>query len=421
MGFDGQYFNLGIPGHLTRLLNLDNNVNFGWDWAHKLQLCETHAQKSNLWIEPVCDVINEVLKKFSFGKCFEKALEIASNMDVDLKALLWWSNTRFAAYENLMFENFLDNYPVLRKVLEDIARSNDRKADDACSILKHMTTVDFVCKLLICKDFYRAIANTSKLLQKVDFAAWSKVKDLENLIVQLERRNTFDANEPIFTTFTSKCKTIQEECVFGGYPLFIKETRLDIPGQTTRQEKSQKEVKDARAIVDRSKTTASSLARAMAKQIKREEQPGKPARFPQSFFKEMKEKEKSASLLPAVKISRTSPNKSEFLKSASVHALLRKHPTRREGVLNLRENIYREREALMECSTDFDIYHKIFMLKCLYTGAHHLLSHIAKVICSDPVESVVESMGSIVESIRKTRGGRKYSQIQSTWTIYCMN
>ena len=38
-GIDGQYFNLGVPDELRRLLNL-NKIFFYWDTDHKVMLAE---------------------------------------------------------------------------------------------------------------------------------------------------------------------------------------------------------------------------------------------------------------------------------------------------------------------------------------------------------------------------------------------
>ncbi len=45
----------------------------------------------------------------------------------------------------------------------------------------------------------------------------------------------------------------------------------------------------------------------------------------------------------------------------------------------------------------------------MYTGATQILQTIAKIVCSTPPESVVESIWSIIEQIKDVQGGLKSS------------
>ena len=58
------------------------------------------------------------------------------------------------------------------------------------------------------------------------------------------------------------------------------------------------------------------------------------------------------------------------------------------------------------------MYHCVYTSPDLINGAKHVLANIAKIFCSCPPESVVESMGSIIEMISKARGGSKTSTNQ---------
>ena len=52
-------------------------------------------------------------------------------------------------------------------------------------------------------------------------------------------------------------------------------------------------------------------------------------------------------------------------------------------------------------------------MKCkLFNNASRSLSTLAKVLCCEPPESVVESMGSVIEIIKSVRGGSKSSTRQ---------
>ena len=104
-GFDGQYFNLNVHTKLQDKVKLSKNVNFAWDPAHLLQLADKDMGKSIFWVDSICKDIGAVPSKFQFGKNFEAALDIAHNLDVDLKAPTWFSETRFASYAHNVFKN----------------------------------------------------------------------------------------------------------------------------------------------------------------------------------------------------------------------------------------------------------------------------------------------------------------------------
>ena len=111
-GFDGQYFNLNVHTKVHTKLELDERVEFVWDAAHLLQLADKDMRKDTVWIADVCKDIAAILTKFSFGKNFEALLNMAHNLGVDLKAPLWFSEMRFAAYAHRVFQNFVDIYAI---------------------------------------------------------------------------------------------------------------------------------------------------------------------------------------------------------------------------------------------------------------------------------------------------------------------
>ena len=144
-------------------------------------------------------------------------------------------------------------------------------------------------------------------------------------------------------------------------------------------------------------------------------------RFPQSYFDEVTKKQKSASLYPILVATRFSPNLESFLKSDQVATLKSCHPEKAEGVDNLCTNIFNKRVYLALCNTDIDLYHEIFTKEDLYRGATHVLAKIATILCSNPPESVVESMGSIIERIKDVRGASKAQRTKLMFKISVMN
>ena len=88
----------------------------------------------------------------------------------------WFSETRFASYAHYLFKNFSDNYGIVRRVLDNIAASDNRQAKDADDLLRRIRTLEFVVKLLLCVDFYRALGVVSQTLQQVNILFWKKNK-----------------------------------------------------------------------------------------------------------------------------------------------------------------------------------------------------------------------------------------------------
>ena len=82
-GFDGQYFNLNVHTKLREKMQLDEKVAFIWDTAHLLQLADKDMRKNTDWIEAICKDIAAILGKFSFGKNFEAALDMAHELGID--------------------------------------------------------------------------------------------------------------------------------------------------------------------------------------------------------------------------------------------------------------------------------------------------------------------------------------------------
>ncbi len=399
-GFDGQYFHLNVDSKLKTKMHLDDKVGFSWDPAHKLQLADKDTRKDEDWIDGICSDISAVLNKFAFGKTFEAALEKAHELGIDMKAPLWFSDTRFAAFAHMVFNNFINNYEIVRRVLEDIAASNTPRAKEADDLLRRINKVDFVGKTLILIDYYKHLSEVSQILQKVDHPVWSKANAVHEYIELL--RTWDDSRYQSFVHYQADLAS----CQFKNLPLLRNPTSLMIPLRRTRQLAANEEVEDdddnghdTSLVGLKSKGTA--LAASM--QLHMNE------RFTQAYFDDIEQKQKAASLLPVLKLARTTIGESDLLESPEVQTLLQMHPTHAEGVRNLCLNIARNADTLSDCNTDFQMYHKIYSVNNLYVGAEHILSEIAKIICSSPPESIVESMGSVIEKIRQVRGGSKTS------------
>ena len=141
-------------------------------------------------------------------------------------------------------------------------------------------------------------------------------------------------------------------------------------------------------------------------------------RFSKSLLDSVAVQEKSASLLPVVQAANAVHSESEFIESSAVTTLLKMHPNQTEGVRNLCHNIFLNKRSLEQCSSDIDIYHHVLTDSKLYVNAQHLLGTMVKLICKNPPESVVESMGNVMEVIRKIRGGVKNINKRSRYSRF---
>lgn len=411
-GFDGQYFHLKVDRKIKDKLQLDDTVAFTWDAAHILQLADKDTRKENIWIDELCKDIASVLGKFSFGKTFESAIIKASELGIDFKAPLWFSDTRFAAYAHSVFKNFADNYQVVRLVLGKVAASDSTQAKDADALLGRIQKVDFVAKLLICVDLYSLMGILSQKLQMVNYPVWKKAEDVRTYLRALDDIIEEGSTLPTF----DKYATDLQNCTFMGQPLLIKGRQggLMMPARQTRSRVAEEELDEEAEDSDEHEVEVARRVQSTAakgKTVAEGMKANMNKRFPHNFFDDIRKKEQSASLLPIITRARKATNETEMMSSDEVKLLCEMHSSQVEETRNLCINIYRNRSSI-DCDNDIDLYHCVYTSPDLINGATHVLANIAKIFCSCPPESVVESMGSIIEMISKARGGSKTSTNQ---------
>ena len=97
-------------------------------------------------------------------------------------------------------------------------------------------------------------------------------------------------------------------------------------------------------------------------------------------------------------------NRQTFATSVAVKMFLDKHDLEREGATNLCTNIFKNKGDLEKIKEEVELYHLVYTHPNLYVGATHCLAKMACMFCSEPPESVVESMGSVIEKIKSVRG-----------------
>ena len=96
--FDGQYFPLNVPNHLTEKLGLGESFLCTWDPLHKGGVIDTHIRedKSFGWLVEIQGVCKQIYNTFNWGKNYENFLQTCADLDIEMKKLTNFQMTRFA-------------------------------------------------------------------------------------------------------------------------------------------------------------------------------------------------------------------------------------------------------------------------------------------------------------------------------------
>ena len=317
-GFDGQYFHLHADKKLKHTMLLNERVNFVWLPAHLLQLADKGMRKETEWIGEVCKDISAVFSKFSFGKTFESAIDLACDLGIDFRAPVSFSETRFAAYAHRVFKSFLENYAVVRQVLETIASSGEPSAKEADNFLWRITTLDCVVKVLVCVDMYRyELGSLSEVLQRVDVTFWIKTKATSSCVSAFAMMTDWSADH-LTNFFTNKSDL--ENCMFKGLPLLARDIGLMLPLHNTSsrtqaevpQGLDNKEQSTIAQVLATVKNKGQSMFAKLQKHIKE--------RFPQEYFVKLQDKADAAMVLPIMRSSKIRNKRRKFSLIRSVFA-----------------------------------------------------------------------------------------------------
>ena len=124
-GTDGQYFNLGVPDELWRLLNL-NKIFFYWDPAHKGMLAEKDIRTAKIgntendqlpFLVKLIETIKDFLSNAKYGNKYEHLIQTSEKYPNEkfckLHSII---TTRFAAYMHSVLLAVLKGLKVLLKV-----------------------------------------------------------------------------------------------------------------------------------------------------------------------------------------------------------------------------------------------------------------------------------------------------------------
>jgi len=120
--FDGQYILEGIQANLLALLGGTREWRtVQWDPAHQVELAlhDVRLDKTGTmqlndvdWYGPLAETVAVLLNQFQYGKGYEEAREIATEMLIAFRDPQKLCDTRFAQSEVKCYDNFLADFPV---------------------------------------------------------------------------------------------------------------------------------------------------------------------------------------------------------------------------------------------------------------------------------------------------------------------
>jgi hypothetical protein len=201
--YDGAYFHDSVPSEFCKLVDM----NLEWvlafhDGAHRIELVFKDARGGvrpdgaqgvmSTFYGKVAPQIGEILSTFTYGKAYEKALSIATELGVNFRQPQAYCDTRFVAAEYKVYVNYLENWEVyhtfLHEQLTQLQAEIDRKLarktvktiskDDTAS-LKSLTSRMALCvsfhlvgSVIGLRDIFEWTRKLSLYMQKVNVLPW---------------------------------------------------------------------------------------------------------------------------------------------------------------------------------------------------------------------------------------------------------
>ena len=188
--------------HVESIMGVSGDwLTMPWDQAHCLEL--RRAQNQPAWLKETTDLVQSTSKTYARGKKFEDCINILNDMEARHKAdeeyrrLRWYRPqlfcaTRWAAYESIVYKNFLRNFPI---IVEDIriqsvdktpARKKPTKdALLAAYELEELTNVRFITRVAAMCDLSARVGELSCVLQTVGVMPWCKIAAAQKLADEL--------------------------------------------------------------------------------------------------------------------------------------------------------------------------------------------------------------------------------------------
>ena len=112
---DGQYFGLNVERHFydlrKDLTKRKNFLIFNWDPSHRNALADKDARNveegQQSYFSEVLQTVQWTFKHIGYGKHYEEYLSICEELDIDPRAPITFSDTRFPQFSYNTLRNFL--------------------------------------------------------------------------------------------------------------------------------------------------------------------------------------------------------------------------------------------------------------------------------------------------------------------------
>ena len=193
--FDGQYFHLKVPNHLTNKLQLPPQFFCTWDPLHKIGVMENHLRQDQefSWLVDLTSTCQQIYKKFNWGKNHQALVEKCELLELRMRSLKTFSTTRFPNSVRAVFDTLIDDYQAVVRCLEDIANNDDngsearKRAADARGILRKICSKRFVLKLSSTSDVYEQFGFITNLCQIVDLLPHERYDNVMKAVGQFDK------------------------------------------------------------------------------------------------------------------------------------------------------------------------------------------------------------------------------------------
>ena len=190
--FDGQFFHLSIPAHLTEVVHFSDQFISTQDPLHKEGVVDNHICENSSFsllveIQTVC---SEIFSTFIFSKHYENFLQIYEDLDVQMKKPTNFQMKRFANSVGFVFINLRIDYSATRLELVNVITSKENssaakdrsKAKEAKCVLRKLNYCFFCFSLSGCADIYNVHGIFSNICQEVNLLPQERLDRVQDVI-----------------------------------------------------------------------------------------------------------------------------------------------------------------------------------------------------------------------------------------------
>ena len=176
--FDGQFFHLGVPAHLTELYGLSDEFLCTWDPLHKGGVVDAHIRDDSTfkWLVDIQSLCRQIYTLFNWGKNYEDLLNTCEIQKIEYRKLTNFQTTRIANSVRFVFINLRDDYGAVRVSMKNVinakeisSNADDRaKAGAAKTVLRNINSWVFCLCLSGCADVYDLFGIFAQICQTVN-------------------------------------------------------------------------------------------------------------------------------------------------------------------------------------------------------------------------------------------------------------